>query len=53
MLQAKAVLAARILALQSQLAVCKHRVESGKAPAPRFNHAFRVLWVILSKLLDK
>jgi hypothetical protein len=49
----KAVPAARILAMQSQLAVCKHRVESGKAPAPRFNRALRFLWVILSKLLDK
>jgi len=53
MLQPKAVLAARILALQSQLAVCKHRVQSGKAPAPRFNQAFKILWVILSKLLDR
>jgi hypothetical protein len=53
MLQPKAVLAARILALQSQLAVCKHRIDAGKAPQPRFNQAFRILWVILSKLLDR
>jgi len=49
----KAVLAARILALQSQVAVCKHRIDAGKAPQPRFNQAFRILWVILSKLLDR
>jgi len=53
LLQPKAVLAARILALQSQLAVCKHRIEAGKAPQPRFNQAFRILWVILPKLLDR
>ena len=53
LLQPKAVLSARILALQSQLAVCKHRIEAGKAPQPRFNQAFRILWVILSKLLDR
>lgn len=53
MLQPKAVLAARILALQSQLAVCKHRIEAGKAPPPRFNQAFRILWVVLAKLLDR
>ena len=35
MLQPKAVLAARILALQSQLAVCKHHIGAGKAPQPR------------------
>jgi len=53
LLQPKAVLAARILALQSQLAVCKHRIGAGKAPQPRFNQAFRILWVIFSKLLDR
>jgi transposase InsO family protein len=49
----KAVLAANILALQSQLAACKHAIECGKAPPPRFHKAFRILWVILSNLLDK
>ena len=53
LLQPKAVLAARILALQSQLAVCKHHIGAGKAPQPRFNQAFRILWVILSKVLDR
>jgi len=53
MLLPKAVLAANILALQSQLAICKHRIDAGKAPPPRLNQAFRVLWVILSKLLDR
>ena len=49
----KAVLAARILALQSQLAICKHCIDADKAPQPRFNQAFRILCVILSKLLDR
>ncbi|MCY3019126.1 MAG: hypothetical protein NTW87_08880, partial [Planctomycetota bacterium] len=49
----KAALAAKTLALQSQLAVCKHRIGAGKAPQPHFNQAFRILWVILSKLLDR
>ena len=49
----KALLAARILVLQSQLAVCKHRIDAGKAPQPRFNQAFRILCGILSKLLDR
>jgi transposase InsO family protein len=53
LLQPKAVLAANILALQSQLAACKHAIEAGKAPPPRFHQAFRILWVVLSKLLDK
>jgi len=35
LLQPEAVLAARILALQSQLAVCKHHIGAGKAPQPR------------------
>ena len=39
--------------MQSQLAVCKHRIDAGKAPRPRFNQAFRILWVILSKVLDR
>jgi len=39
----KAVLPARILALQSQVAVCKHRIDAGKAPQPRFNQAFKIL----------
>jgi len=48
LLQPKAVLAASILALQSQLAVCKHRIDAGKAPRPRFNQAFSILWVSIS-----
>lgn len=53
LLRPKAVLAARILALQSQLAVWKHRIDFGKAPRPHFSQAFRILWLILSKLLDR
>ena len=46
----KAVLAAKLMATESQLAMCKQRIEDKKAPRPRFTAAFRVLWVVLSKL---
>jgi len=49
----KAVLAARVLAMESQLAVCKHRIEQKKDPHPRFTAGFRLLWIVLSKILDK
>jgi len=48
----KAVLAARLLAAESQLVVCTDRIRQKKAPRPRFTAAFRLLWVLLSKLLD-
>jgi transposase InsO family protein len=48
----KAVLAARLLALQSQLAACKDRIDRKKIPKPRFDPAFRMLWVVISKVLD-
>ena len=47
----KTVLAARLLAVESQLAVCKHRIQQKKAPRPRFTAGFRFLWLILSKSL--
>ena len=50
--QRRATLAARLLAAQSQLAVCKHRIQGKKDPRPRFTAAFRILWVILSKSLQ-
>lgn len=49
----RAVLAARLLAVESQLAVCKHRIEQQKDPHPRFTAGFRYLWVVLSKVLDQ
>ena len=49
----KAVLAARLLAVESQLAACKHQIASKKHPRPRFTAGFRLLWVVLSKSLDK
>jgi len=49
----KAVLAAKLLAIESQLAVCKHQIGQRKRPRPRFTAGFRVLWVVLSKSLDK
>jgi len=51
LLQPKAVLAARLLAAESQLAVCKHRIQQQKDPRPRFTPGFRVLWIVLSKCL--
>ena len=48
----QALLAARLLAAESQLAVCKSRIDQKKAPRPRFTAGFRLLWVVLSKLLD-
>ena len=49
LLKLKAVLAARLLAAESQLAVCQHRIQDKKDPRPRFAAAFRLQWVILSK----
>ena len=49
----KAVLAARLLAAESQLSACKHAIVSKKQPRPRFTPGFRLLWVILSKCLDR
>ncbi len=49
----KAVLAAKLLAVESQLAVCKQQIASKKHPRPRFTAGFRLLWVVLSKSLDK
>ena len=49
----RAVLAAKLLAVESQLAACKQRIDSNKRPRPRFTASFRLLWVVLSKSLDK
>ena len=49
----RAVLAAKLLAVQSQLDVCKHQIGAKKHPRPRFTASFRLLWVVLSKSLDK
>ena len=49
----KAVLAARLLAVESQLAVCKLRVQLKNDARPRFTAGFRLLWIVLSKVLDK
>jgi len=48
----KAALAARLLAVESQLAACTLRIHQGKQRRPRFTQAFRLLWVILSKSWD-
>ena len=49
----RAVLAARLLAAESQLSVCKQRILEKKDPRPRFTASFRLLWVLLSKFLDE
>ncbi len=46
----RARLTARLLAAESQLAVCKLRIQQQKDPRPRFSQAFRMLWVVLSKV---
>ena len=53
MFSPKAVLAARLLAVESQLAVCKHRIQQKKDRRLRFTAGFRLLWVVLSTFLDK
>ena len=40
----KVVLAATLLAVESQLAACKHEIASKKQPRPRFTPGFRLLW---------
>jgi putative transposase len=47
----RATLAAEVLALRSQLALSKNRIDLKKDLRPKFTPAFRVLWVILSKVL--
>jgi len=49
----RAVLAARLLAVQGQLAICKHQIGQKKHRRLRFTASFRLLWVVLSKSLDK
>ncbi len=49
----KVVLAAKLLAVESQLAVCKHQIGQRKRRRPRFTASFRLLWVVLSKFLDE
>jgi hypothetical protein len=48
----KAVLAAKLMATQSQLAACVDAVNRKKAPKPRFTISFRLLWIALSTPLS-
>ena len=48
--QSRVSLAARLLAAESQLGMCKRRIEQKAQPKPRFTAGFRLLWVVLSKL---
>ena len=47
--RSRASLAARLIAAESQLGMCKRRIEQKTQPKPRFTAGFRVLWVVLSK----
>ena len=49
----RAVLAARLLAVESQLISCRERIQPKQAPRPQFTPAFRLLWMILSKVMDR
>ncbi len=51
-IQPEATQSARLLALQSQLAACKDRVDRRKSLELRFEPAFRVPWVFISKIVD-
>ena len=53
LLLSRAVLAARLIAAESQLAACRDRIQQKQDPRPRFPHAFRLLWIVLSKLLAR
>ena len=48
--RSRTLLAARLLAAESQLGMCKRRIEQKTQPKPRFTAGFRFLWVVLSKL---
>ncbi len=52
MVSPKAVLAARLLAVESQLTICRKQIRRKKDPRPHFTPAFRMLWVFLSKVID-
>jgi putative transposase len=48
----KALLASRLVALESQLAVELSRADACRKRRRQFSPAFRMLWVVLSKLVD-
>ncbi len=48
----QALLAGRVVALESQLAIEVRGFGGGKKRRCQFTPAFRILWVVLSKLLD-
>ena len=52
MLLPKTQLAARVLAAESQLAVALNRDNRSKRRRHQLTPAFRLLWVVLSKVLD-
>jgi hypothetical protein len=50
-LSSQGKLDAEVVALRSQVAACRDRVDRKQVREPRFAAAFRLLWVVLSRLL--
>ena len=48
--QSRVSLADRLLAAESQVGMCKRRIDQKSQPKPRFTAGFRLLWVVLSEL---
>jgi hypothetical protein len=46
----RASLGCEMVAIRSQLAFCKDSIRQKRQPRPRFNPAFRLLWVLLSSV---
>ena len=46
----RASLGCEMVAMRSQLTVCKESIRQKRQPRPRFNPAFRLLWVLLSRV---
>ena len=46
----RASLGCEMVAIRSQLTFCKESIRQKKQPRPRFNSAFRLLWVLLSRV---
>ena len=52
-LSPRAEVAARLLAVESQLSMHKHKIQQRKEPKPKFTEAFRLLWVCISLAWDQ
>ena len=52
MIGPRADITARLLAAESQLAMCRLGIRDGHRLKPRFTSSFRILWVVLSRLWE-